>query len=68
MYKQFTPQPPKSKEKRWDKKLAAHYGIPKHVRQYAKRYGSSVELLLSQWLQMGAIKYKPMPEDVKQPG
>jgi hypothetical protein len=66
MYKKQTPATPKSKEKRWDKKLAAHYGIPKHVRQYAKQYGSSVEGMLSEWLQRGLIKYKPMPEEAKQ--
>ena len=66
MYKQQAPAVPKKKEQRWDKKLAAHYGIPKHARQYAKQYGSSVEAMLTEWLQRGLIKYKPMPEEASQ--
>lgn len=57
------PTKPKKKQRRWDKRLAEHYGIPKHARQYAKRYGSSVEHMLSVWLQRGLIKHKPMPEE-----
>lgn len=46
---------------RWDKKLAKHYGIPKHLVQHSKRYGGiGVEYLLSVWLQHGEIKYKEM--------
>jgi len=55
-------QKPEKKQRRWDKRLAAHYGIPKHARQYAKRYGSSVEHMLSEWLQRGEIKHRPMPD------
>jgi hypothetical protein len=50
-------------ERRWDKKLARHYNIPRALVGNAKRYGSSVEMLLSDHLQHGAIKYKEMPED-----
>lgn len=48
---------------RWDKKLARHYNIPRALVGNAKRYGSSVEMMLSEHLQYGAIKYKEMPED-----
>ena len=53
----------KKKDKRWDKKLAAQYGIPKAFRSYAKRYGSSTEMMLSTMLQHGAINYKEPPRD-----
>lgn len=52
----------KKKERRWDKKLAAQYGIPKAFRSYAKRYGSSTESMLSTMLQLGAIKFKEPPK------
>jgi len=50
-------------EKRWDKKLADHYGIGKAFRMHANRHGGSVEMVLSELLQQGAIKYRPMAED-----
>ena len=50
-------------DRRWDKKLAAHYNIPKALVKNATRYGSSVEMLLSEHLQQGAIQFKPMNED-----
>ena len=50
-------------ERRWDKKLADHYGIGKAFRSHSIRHGGSVEMVLSEMLQQGAIKYRPMPED-----
>jgi hypothetical protein len=50
-------------EQRWDKKLARHYDIPRALVGNAKRYGSSVEMMLSEHLQQGVIEYKAMPED-----
>jgi hypothetical protein len=50
-------------ERRWDKVLAKHYGIPKAFRQHARRHGGSVELMLSNLLQVGAIKHKELPKD-----
>jgi hypothetical protein len=50
-------------ERRWDKRLADHYGIGKAFRSHATRHGGSVEMVLSEMLQQGAIKYRPMPED-----
>lgn len=47
---------------RWDKKLADIYGIPKAFRGHAKRYGSSTEMMLSEMLQQGAIKYKEIAD------
>ncbi len=47
---------------RWDKRLAKHYDIPKALRSNASRYGSSVEMMLSELLQQGAIKYKEMSD------
>ena len=47
---------------RWDKKLAKHYGIPKMFIQHARRHGGSTEMILSEMLAQGAIKYKEMPE------
>ena len=52
----------KKKQKRWDKELAAQYGIPKAFRQHAKRYGSSTESMLSTLLQLGEIKFKEPPK------
>jgi hypothetical protein len=52
----------KKKDRRWDKKLAAQYGIPKAFRSYARRYGSSTEMMLSTMLQVGAINYKEPPK------
>jgi len=54
-------------QRRWDKVLARHYGIPKMWRQYAKSHGSSIELMLSNLLQQGAITHKPLPEDKEHP-
>lgn len=48
--------------KRWDKMLAQHYGIPKMFIQHARRYGGSTEMILSELLQQGAIKYREIPE------
>lgn len=48
--------------KRWDKMLARHYGIPKMFIQHARRHGGSTEMILSELLQQGAIKYREMPE------
>lgn len=48
--------------KRWDKMLAKSYGIPKMFIQHARRYGSSTEMILSELLQQGAIKYKDVQE------
>jgi len=48
--------------KRWDKMLAQNYGIPKMFIQHARRYGSSTEMILSELLQQGAIKYREIPE------
>lgn len=50
-------------ERRWDKRLADHYGIPKAFRSHSIRHGGSVEMVLSEMLQQGVIKYRPMPED-----
>ena len=58
-----TKQNSKRVNRRWDKVLAKHYGIPKAFRQYAKSSGGSVEMMLSNLLQVGAIKHKPLPED-----
>lgn len=49
-------------QQRWDKKLAGLYGIPKAFRGYSKHYGSSTEMMLSELLQQGAIKYKEMAD------
>jgi hypothetical protein len=49
-------------DQRWDKKLANIYGIPKVFRGYSKHYGSSTEMMLSELLQQGAIKYKEMAD------
>jgi hypothetical protein len=49
--------------RRYDKVLAKAYGIPKAFRQHAKRHGVSMELLCSNLLQSGAIKYKELPKD-----
>lgn len=49
--------------KRWDKRLAQHYGIPKMFIQHARRHGGSTEMILSELLGQGAIKYKAMPEE-----
>ena len=49
--------------RRYDKVLAKTYGIPKAFRQHAKRHGVSMELLCSNLLQAGAIKYKELPKD-----
>ena len=49
-------------DQRWDKKLADMYGIPKAFRGHANRYGSSTEMMLSEMLQQGAIKYKEMAD------
>jgi len=49
--------------RRYDKVLAKFYGIPKAWRQHAKRHGVSMELLCSNLLQAGAIKYKELPKD-----
>lgn len=55
-------QKKKRVQRRWDKVLAKHYGIPKAFRQYAKK-GGGVEMMLSNMLQAGAIKHKALPED-----
>lgn len=49
--------------RRYDKVLGKFYGIPKAFRQHAKRHGVSMELLCSNLLQAGAIKYKELPKD-----
>jgi hypothetical protein len=49
--------------RRYDKVLAKTYGISKAFRQHAKRHGVSMELLCSNLLQSGAIKYKELPKD-----
>jgi hypothetical protein len=49
--------------RRYDKVLAKFYGIPKAWRQHAKRHGVSMDLLCSNLLQAGAIKYKELPKD-----
>ena len=54
-------------ERRWDKVLAKWYGIPKIARQYAKRHGSSTEMLLSTWLQQNHLQHRPLPEDKEHP-
>ena len=54
-------------ERRWDKVLAKWYGIPKMARQHAKAHGSSVELMLSTWLQTGMIKHRELPTDKEHP-
>jgi hypothetical protein len=54
-------------ERRWDKVLAKWYGIPKMARQHAKRQGSSVEMMLSTWLQNGTIKHRELPTDKDHP-
>ena len=54
-------------ERRWDKVLAKWYGIPKMARQYAKSQGSSVEMMLSTWLQQNQIKHRDLPTDKDNP-
>lgn len=54
-------------QRRWDKVLAKWYGIPKMARQNAKAQGSTVEMLLSTWLQHGVIKHKELPADKDHP-
>jgi hypothetical protein len=60
-------QKAKRVQRRWDKVLAKHYGIPKMWRQYAKKHGSSTEMLLSILLQQNVIVHKPLPEDKEHP-
>lgn len=49
--------------RRYDKVLAKFYGIPKAFRQHAKKHGVNMELMCSNLLQTGAIKYKELPTD-----
>lgn len=53
--------------RRWDKVLAKWYGIPKVALQHAKRHGSSVEMLLSVWLQQNQLQHRALPEDKDHP-
>jgi len=49
--------------RRWDKVLAKWYGIPTFLRRHSKRHGGGSEQILSNWVQMGIIQFKPLPED-----